>query len=263
MIGFVHVNKTGGSTVKFILRNSFGLGHCQVSSLDPEGVCTGGDVRFARRVYFGLKSISGHHLVHPTAHIDEPILYFTFLREPLERCASHYQHVKRARRRKGKDISLEEFLALPRMNNLQVKKIAGGPDLDEAKRELAENYFFVGLVERFAQSVALLGRLCPYKLDLRYVRLHVAKDNTAKREALADPGSRKRLEAANELDRELYAYARDELYPAFLEKGDPGNAKVRVEECERIPFPFRYRLNIIYSRGVYQKLFWLRRFLSR
>ena len=59
------------------------------------------DYRFMRKVFFfGLRSIAGHSLIHPTANLSAPIQYFTFLREPLGRCLSQYEQIKRGRVRR-------------------------------------------------------------------------------------------------------------------------------------------------------------------
>ncbi len=260
MIGFVHIPKTAGTTVKFILRNSILLKHCDIKTVSPDGILRDDDLRFAQKIFFfGLNSIAGHSLVYPTGHLSEPIQYFTFLRDPLQRCASNYQHVKRARVRGGGDISFEEFMQDEGRHNFQVRMIAGGPDVEKAKEELRTRYFFVGLVERFAESITVLQALCPYKIDARYERRHVAKDNAAKKEVLENPESRRLLEECNALDTELYEFVRDVIYPAQLERAGLRDIEIDEERFERDFYPIKYKFTRGYNQAVYRSLMKLRR----
>lgn len=254
MIGFVHIAKTAGSSVKYILRNSFGIGHCNLQTLDGSGTSTDRDLAFAKKVHVGLKSISGHTLVHPTATLSEPIDYFTFLRDPMTRFASHYQQWVRRRVSTGKSTDFDEYVGAPRTWNRQVRAIAGAPDLELAKRELAERYFLVGLVERFDDSVAAFGALCPYPVDLSYVRRHVAVDKTDMKRVLADEGCRRRIVEANELDLELHAHARDVLFPANLEAARLGPDSPRAREVPASEFAPRYKLSRLFAQVVYRPL---------
>lgn len=264
MIGFVHIPKTAGTTVKFILRNSILLKHCDIMPKDGNGSLSDGDVEFAKKVFpFGLNSIAGHSLIYPTGHLSEPIQYFTFLRDPLHRCASNYQHVKRARMRGGEDISLEEFMENERMHNFQVRMIAGGPDLEKAKEELQTRYFFVGLVERFAESIIVFRALCPYKIDARYERRHVAKDNAAKKQVLENPDTRRLLEESNVLDLELYEFVRDVIYPAQLKRAGLENSEVDEKQLEQDFYPIKYKFTRGYNQAVYRSLMKLRRRFAR
>lgn len=254
MIGFVHIAKTAGSSVKYILRNSFGIGHCNLMTLDASGTGKDADLAFAKKVHVGLKSISGHTLIHPTAMLSERIDYFTFLRDPITRFASHYQQWVRRRVSTGKSSDFDEYIGAPRTWNRQVRAIAGEPDLELAKQELADHYFLVGLVERFDDSVAAFGALCPYPVDLSYLRRHVAIDKTDMKRVLADEGCRRRIVEANELDLEIYAHARDVLFPAQLEKAQLGPDSPRAREVSAGEFAPRYKLSRLFAQVVYRPL---------
>jgi len=263
ILGFVHIPKTAGTTVKFILRNSTFFRHCDLQPLVLRGIFTNRDFRFMEKVFFfGLRSVAGHSLMHATERLSAPIHYFTFVRDPLKRCLSHYQQVKRARRRKGSDITFEDFMQLDDMANCQVRRIAGSPDLEKAIEALSSRYLFVGLTERFSESMIVLQRLCHYPLNLEYERLHVTKDNSAKQEVLDDPGSFRLLQETNELDKALYAFVRDELYPAFRKR-----AGVEVQELDEKDFlltsyPLKYKLTRAYNQSVYRSLSKLRRWFK-
>lgn len=264
ILAFVHIPKTAGTTVKFILRNSTFLRHCDLQPLNRQGRFTDQDFRFLRRVFFfGVRSVAGHSLVDPTERLSAPFRYFTFLREPTARCLSNYMHEKRALRRCGKDITLEAFLADPGRHDVQVRHIAGGPNLERAKKVLAEHYLFVGLTERFVESLHVLARLAPCRLDLRHRRLHVSRNVEDKRAVLEDPEAVARVRACNRLDLQLYAYVREELYPEFLRKAGIDGVEAPEEELRLDTYPIRFMVTRGFNMGVYRTLTKVRRRWAR
>jgi len=254
MIGFVHTAKTAGTSIKFILANSSGLGHCNIRTLRGDGMCTDRDVRFASRVYMGLRSISGHTLMHPSLRLQTPIDYFTFLRDPIDRCASHYQQYARHRLVHGRDSDIEEYLSQEKNCNRQVRKVAGVSDVALAKSAIDRSYFFVGLVEEFRESVSILGRLSPVPLDLRYYRMNVTVKRADRDAWLRDDGIRRLMSEANGLDLELYAHVRDELYPAYRRDAGLDTHPGDAQELDRRPACPRFLLNHYYTRVVYRPL---------
>ncbi len=261
MIGFVHIEKTAGSTVKFILRNSLGIHHCDVRPLGRAGPFSEADLRFAKRLFPGLRSIAGHRLIRPSAHVSSRVAYFTFVREPLERFASLYQFRRQDPGRRGwrhaPRPTLEEFLSDQGLWNGQVRQLAGSEDLQQAVAEL-ERYFFVGLTEQFDESLSVLRALCPYRLDLRYRRENVAPDNSIKRRLLADRSTREAILQANRLDIALYHHVRSTLFPALRASVDRDATRPPAHEDPGF-FPWRYHLNRLYNNTVYRPLWKLRR----
>jgi len=254
-LAFVHIAKTGGSTIKYILRNSLGIDHANIMSLDPGGApCTDEDIRFASKVFFGLRSISSHGLQSPTLRLQTPLRFFTWLRDPIKRSASHYQQIFRHRGYEGRTFSLEEYLGNEKNHNRQVCKIAGAPDLELAKRELAERYVFIGLLERFEESMAMFAQHCDFPLDLRYPRMHVARTSDEKKRVLSDPACLQLLEEANALDAQLYAYVRDVIYPKQLEQTPPGDVLPKIDEKANNSLSWRFRWNKMYQMGIYRTL---------
>lgn len=214
MIVFDHIGKTAGTTLKFILRNSFGICHCDVKHA-KRNPFTSDELAFARKVFPDIKCISGHALVNPVENIrDEDCFFITVLREPVIRCISNYQDDCLRRAYTG---DLKEWLSDSKTQNLQVKQIAGQDNLAKAK-ELLDEFSFVGLTERFDESMKLLKLISPYPLNINYKKKIVASDNTIKNEILNNKEKYELVRNHNLLDIELYRYVKDELFPARLEE---------------------------------------------
>lgn len=214
VLAFVHVQKTAGTSMKFMLKNSFGARHCDIRPVDParNKPVDLEDLAFARRIYPRLQSIGGHELIEPTAHLAGAVRPYTMLRDPVSRAVSHFQDQNL---RGHAPPCFDEYIDNELNHDFQVRKIAGGPDLEKARRLLREEYFFVGLTERFDESMRVLASFVPYPLDLRYVRRNVARDNRFRDAVMNDDSRRARIEAANRLDRALFEWVRDEWYPTL------------------------------------------------
>lgn len=251
--GFVHIPKTGGTTIKFILRNSTLFRHCDIQTLIPHSPATVEDLKFMRKFFFfQLHSVAGHALRPWLRDLPLNLSFFTMVRDPVLRSISHYQHLKRSLQRRGADITFEDFVRNGKYSNSQVRHIAGCPDLEKAKTFLRSSFFFVGLIERFDESMRVLQKLFPYSFCLGYLPRHVAKNTALKDEILNSPICCDQLLECNRLDVQLYAFVRDELYPAFCEQAgiiaDVGN----VPRLQAPAWPIKYRLTRFYSHGIYR-----------
>jgi hypothetical protein len=69
------------------------------------------------------------------------------------------------------------------------------------------------MTENFDFSLHLLEKLCPYKLNLRYKRKVVARDNTVKNNIQSDARLMEMAREYNQLDLALYAFAVNEVFP--------------------------------------------------
>jgi hypothetical protein len=225
MLVFVHINKTAGSTVRHILRSSYGARHCDVEPWHApwsETPFSAADLRRLRRIYPSLASIAGHRI---TGHVDldgagEELRYFTVLRDPLKLCASRFQyHVDH---RKKKHLVFEEWIQRDWLRDAQTKRIAGTADAGEAIRIIEAKEMFVGLTERFDESMVLLKSLLAGDLDISYTPVNVARRNTLAKELLDDERTRQALVEANQADLELYDWVSTELYPRLAREFGPG-----------------------------------------
>jgi hypothetical protein len=218
LLVFVHINKTAGTTVRYILRSSYGARHCDVEPWEnawSERPFSTQDLLRVRRIYPRLLSIAGHRI---TGHEDLrapgiQFKYFTFLRDPVSMCASRFQY--QIGHRKKKHLVFEEWIQSDWVRNAQTRRIAGTPSASDAISIIDSREMFVGLTECFDESMVLLKALRVPDLDIRYARVNVAKSSTVAKELLSNAATRQMIVDANQADLELYEYVRQDLHPVF------------------------------------------------
>jgi hypothetical protein len=222
---FIHINKTAGSTVRYILRSSYGVRHCDVEpwhGARGEPPFSTADLLRLRRLYPELASIAGHRV---TGYVDlrEPgtdFAYFTILRDPLKLCASRFQyHVDYRRKR---HLVFEDWIQQEWLRNAQTQRIAGTQNVEDAIRVIGERSMFVGLTERFDESMVLLKALRARDLSIAYSPVNVAKKGSIAASLLEGSRTRQALVDANQADLALYEFVSNELYPAFVREYGAG-----------------------------------------
>ena len=229
MLAFVHIRKTGGSTVDTILRQSFGLKHFRLRlgphrAVNP--IASANEVLRCRWIYWRMKSLAGHGIVpHSNLRkLSDSLRYFTFLREPVARCASDYQfRVDRG----GLQQPFEEWVRTEYAANQQTLKIGGERNADKAIEMLHNEIGFVGILERFDESLVMLKQWVNLpEFDIRYRAKNVAARSSIKSRLLADPRALSLLREVNQEDIKLYRYALEEIYPKTVSQfsGDLENA---------------------------------------
>jgi hypothetical protein len=93
--------------------------------------------------------------------------------------------------------------------------VAGAADADSAIRIIKDKNIFIGLTERFDESMLLLKGLRANNLNISYRRVNVATDNTIAQKILSNESTRQMLIEANQVDQELYDFVTQELYPHY------------------------------------------------
>lgn len=218
MLVFIHINKTAGRTVRYILRSSFGLRHCEVEPwhaqwTDPP--FSSADLQRLRWLYPKLESIAGHRIKgYVNLEYDgTEFRYFTFMRDPLKTCASRFQY--NVDYRGKKELVFEEWIENDWTRNQQTKMIAGVPDVNEAIRIIQKKNIFVGLTEQFDESMLLLKSLVENRLKISYKRVNVARSNALAESLLSNERTRQILTEANQADLELYDFVKHNILPTF------------------------------------------------
>ncbi|MDG2385000.1 MAG: sulfotransferase family 2 domain-containing protein [Pirellulaceae bacterium] len=260
MLAFVHIRKTGGSTVDTILRQSFGLRHFRLRlgphrAVNP--IASAGEVRRCQWIYWRMKCLAGHGIVPHSdlRELSESLRYFTFLREPVTRCASDYQfRVDRG----GLRQPFEEWIHTEYAANQQTLKIGGERKADKAIEMLLKEIGFVGILERFDESLVMLKQWVDLpEFDIRYRSKNVAARSSIKSRLLADPQTLSLLREVNQEDLKLYRYAMEEIYPKAVSRfsGDLENAVCDFRRTNQ-PRPVLPRQigSILVREGVYKPI---------
>lgn len=227
----VHIPKAAGSTIDSILNPCFREEerfHC--------GVNFTGLSQFESNIYFSrmeddrkrrFRYISGHVEYFLLQSFPARHFSFTLLRNPLDRIVSMYYYIRQSethhlhRTLLDGGLSLVDFVEgglWHEIDNGMCRRLSGvcdripygecGEDvLKLAKFNLANNLSFVGLQERFDESLFLLLYHLQALERLEYSRVNV----TRSRRKVQEIGGAERaaILRRNALDVELYAFARD------------------------------------------------------
>ena len=237
---FLHIGKTAGSTMRQILKRQFPASQTLTvrARRRPREETLGDFGRLPEADRLRPRLIMGHTVFGLHEHVPRPCRYGTMLRDPVRLAISQHRYVLRTpghrHHEQAQGMSLEEYvesgLALE-MDNSQTRAVAGDigtpyggctPEmLETAKANLAAHFGWVGITERFDESVVLLGRTFGWR-DVRYVSANVARGG--------EPPTAAELELvrrANHLDQDLYDHARRQLDERIA--AEPGFAEALRE----------------------------------
>jgi sulfotransferase famil protein len=251
LVAFVHIPKTAGGAVTTMFANAYsrkGTYNTANYISSPEKTVAkvtkrpGGWERSQRK---GVRVAIGHtpYGVFREGNLPPDTRYITFLREPVDRVLSHYyRHVHlpetsgaepRGQRKRAR--SLEEALVemrLPQLRNICTRFLCSHPTLgelppsavDEAKENL-RTFAFVGIQERFEESIVLLQRTLGIGV-VPYLNRHVSAAGSRPSVDEISDAERALIEECNQLDAELYAFGLELLEEALAATDDDFTADV-------------------------------------
>ena len=224
---FLHIPKTGGTTLQHILRRSYPRNEiCTFKDANRESqienfkrLSAGERARY--RLIQGHLSFGFHH------HLNGDSIYITLLREPISRVLSFYHYAQSdpahylhplltSDHVDLKTLLKERTVTTLELFNLQTSMIAGeeyhDPErpadraaLEGAKKNL-QHHFVVGLTEEFDASVRRMGQLFGWNVGA------YRKKNVTRRKRVTEAFDHETislLHEANALDIELYQFARE------------------------------------------------------
>jgi hypothetical protein len=230
---FLHIGKTAGSTLRQVLQRQFP--RSQVLTVRarrrPREETLADFAQLPVDERMRPRLIMGHTVFGLHRSIPRPSTYLTMMRHPLRLALSQYAFVLRTPGHRHHELvqgmSLEEYIrsgiALE-MDNSQTRAIAGdvgtpfagcGPDmLETAIRNLTDHFAFVGLTERFDESLLMLRATFGWR-NVFYVSANVARARPQPTGA-----ERELIEAHNQLDLQLYEWVAERFDEAV--QRDPG-----------------------------------------
>lgn len=215
---YIHIEKCAGTTLhhslKYRLPGYVVLRPWFYWSNEEGNHLTANELKWLKIFFPILSGIGGHtartYLGYESV-INKPISYFTFLREPIARYMSHYNHQVN---KMGINWCIEEFVADARFNNFITRRVAGTDDLELAKQRLANDYDFVGLFESFDESLVTLKHFCfSDSVDLHYERKNESLGETKLHYSDLPEKVKCAIQVNNKLDIELYDFVVKEIYP--------------------------------------------------
>lgn len=267
---FSHLQKAGGTTVEAVMRRNLGVRHMLVNP--PRGWVYRPE-HLATDLAINPTAISlASHWLRPFVDFGEHerhITWYTVLRDPLDRVASHYQHHVE---KMGVSRPFLTWIRNPNQQNWMTRLFAGEVNLARAKEILATRYAFIGLLERFDESLVLMRWALDLPgLQLGYGRPRNTAVSSSRRDAIRQllEENRDQVKDLNRLDVELFDFARSQLFPDQVRRFG-GEAALRAEVAsERLEDEssardrVRNASNAAYRRLVYLPLWRLRREVAR
>jgi hypothetical protein len=211
LVIFLHIPKTGGSTMRGVLDREYGQSH--ILRVSP-------DTPTEALHKAGIHCIYGHCRYGLHQHVRQKTTYITFLRDPLDRILSMFYYIRSRPQNKMHDtvkqMSLREFVTTtePRiqvpLHNHQTRMISGKkqPDLKTAIDHIKKDFAVVGVTDMYPESVFMMRKALGWD-DASYKKANVTRKRRKKTDI--PPKVKQIVREHNQLDYELYAFAKERL----------------------------------------------------
>ena len=220
---FLHIPKNGGSTLQHIIdaqypkHQIFQIGENEREKRIEEFK------RKHKHLKRFIKVVKGGHFsfgLHKYFSKPENVKYFAMLRNPIYRTLSYYHFVSRTpkhylyKKFKDEDLTLENFLnredLYQEVNNGQTKLLCGLDQLNDcsfqdfknAKYNLENHFFFVGVMEYYLETLFFLKMELNWDKPIRYRVLNINKQ----KDYNIDKSLEDRIKELNKFDLDIYVF---------------------------------------------------------
>jgi hypothetical protein len=188
---FLHLPKNGGTTFQTIVRRyysraeTFWIGYNREKKWNLDEF-----INLPEEKRKKIHLLLGHFMFGLHKYLYGESDYITFLRKPIERTISFYNYVSRTPQNRlyedVKDKSLFEFVTQIKdfdINNGQIRKLSGvhGTEeemFDKALDNIEKHFSFVGLQERFDESLIILAGIYGWN-NISYKKENVSRDGVS------------------------------------------------------------------------------------
>ena len=220
---FIHIEKCAGTTfshsLKYNMPAYLSLKPWYFWSNEPNNYLSSSELKRIIKLYPFLSGIGGHTTRTYANYedvVDKNIKYFTFLRDPIARYMSHFNHQVN---KKGIDWTIESFINEDKFNNCITRRVAGSEDIDLALYNLKNHYDFIGLFESYDESLLLLNQLVfNKKIKPNYEFKNDSLNEKKVKFVDLSKEVQEKIIANNSLDIKLYKEVKQQLYPEFVKK---------------------------------------------
>jgi hypothetical protein len=265
---FQHIPKTAGTTLSHVVARQF-ASHEIFHVRDPNqpkaprySVACGSVEQFialpeSQRARF--RCVLGHMHFGIHRYVPGPAKYLTILRDPVQRVLSQHDQYTRmvnSRELEARPLTLEQFISgkpavadnhqtrflcgCRALNGWEYEEHSEQENLDRAKQHLREHCIVVGTVQRFDETMVVLGERMGWQ-DVRYVRYNIGTRRAW--QAHPDPATLRAIFDANALDRELHAFANALLDEAIAQIGTAFAERLAIYRASTdLPRPLGQRL---------------------
>jgi len=269
---FLHIAKVGGMTFRAIIARQF--------PKDAVFLTYGGTEKDIRALA-GLpeehrqriQCVSGHMPFGVHEYFSQPFGYIAFIRNPADRILSEYYYARGSARSghyahtKMATTPLRQYVAEGgvSVSNFQTRVLAGqvasgitrwdtlpmpGDALARAKKNIHDHFAFVGVVDRFDESLLVCKKKFGWD-DVRYILANVTKERPRRETTAIDV--MQIIQKNNTQDAELYAYANALLDESIREYGPSFTRDLKLFRLRNKMFrTFEHPLKIKYKHIRYR-----------
>lgn len=173
---FLHMPKTAGTTFRHILYNHIDQAHILPSRKFLKGelkgkYLSGSDLLMTfdmKNIHQQFQVVCGHYGIQMQTQFSIKPKVITFIREPYQRTISHLNHIKNKNPTYSKHSLIDIWADKKELLcNFQSRRLGYIPKQDnrESFLQTFDSIYFVGLTEKFDQSLSLLNTLSGWNLS--------------------------------------------------------------------------------------------------